>query len=85
MFGRFPVAVDIFPNPTASEAFFVENLSQTDLSLNIRMPDGRLVFAQKIGKDRTEIALPNLPVGTYFLFFENRDGQTVQIDKLVRI
>ena len=74
----------IFPNPTVEAAFFMENLTQTELFLKMTTPDGRLLFSKKIGVGRVEVAPPTMPSGAYFLFFENENRAIRRVEKLVR-
>lgn len=76
--------IRIFPNPTVEAAFFVENLTQTELFFKMTTPDGQLLFSKKIGAGRVEVAPPSMPVGAYFLFFENGNVGIRRVEKLLR-
>ena len=60
-----PDGVSVYPNPTSASWFISVANAYLGKELQIIDADGRLVYKATIRNKKTEVAIPQLPAGTY--------------------
>lgn len=76
-------AFEVLPNPS-SGLFQLKNLPATAFSIKLVAPDGRIVLAERIASDR-QFSIESAPSGNYLLLLEDRNGQALDVARLVLV
>lgn len=72
--------ITVFPNPTVSKLNFKTNFNIINEKLTVYDNAGKLVLQTKIDIENS-IDLSNLPIGNYFIQFENKNYKSFKIIK----
>lgn len=78
------IELNVFPNPTRQDlSLWVKGLVPAQLEYRLIDASGRVVIADRIASDRTQLAIADLPAAIYFLHVsqEGRPTHTFRIIK----